>query len=39
MDWTQIVSGAIVAVINAGAILIATRYLGRVLDHVEKPKK
>lgn len=36
INWTTVISSAVVAVIISGAQLIGNRYLSRILDHIEK---
>ncbi len=36
INWTTVISSAVVAVIISGAQLIGNRYLSRVLDHLER---
>jgi len=39
INWTTVISSAVVATIVSGANLVATRYLGRVLDRLEAALK
>jgi hypothetical protein len=39
INWTTIIASAVTAVIIGSAQFITTRYLGRILDRLEKPYK
>jgi len=36
INWTTVITSAVVAVIISGTQFITTRYLGRILDRIEK---
>jgi len=36
IEWTTVISSGVVAVIIGGMQFISTRYLGRMLDKIEK---
>ena len=39
INWTTVISSAVVAVVIGVFQLIATRYTNRILDHIEKTMK
>lgn len=39
INWTTVISSAVVAVVIGMFQLVATRYTNRILDHVEKQLK
>ena len=39
INWTTVISSAVVAMIIGVFQLVATRYTNRILDHVEKTLK
>lgn len=39
IDWTTVISSAIVASIIGGAQFLTTRYLSKMLDRIEKKQK
>jgi hypothetical protein len=38
LNWSTIISGVFTAVINSIAVLIATRYMAKVIERAEKKR-